>query len=50
MSDWYAPNQQAVREDQSGPAEEGEGGSPSAEPTKAKSKKPEAKKDEAEDK
>lgn len=27
MSDWYAPNQQAVRGDESGPAEEGEGGS-----------------------
>jgi hypothetical protein len=24
--DWYAPNQQAVRGDESGPAEEGEGG------------------------
>jgi hypothetical protein len=27
MTDWYAPNQQAVRGDESGPAEEGEGGS-----------------------
>jgi hypothetical protein len=27
MSDWYAPNQQAVRADGSGPAEQGEGGS-----------------------
>jgi hypothetical protein len=27
MSDWYAPNQQAVRGDGSGPGEEGEGGS-----------------------
>lgn len=26
MSDYYAPNQQAVRPDGSGPAEEGEGG------------------------
>jgi hypothetical protein len=26
-SDWYAPNQQAVRGDESGPAEQGEGGS-----------------------
>jgi hypothetical protein len=26
-TDWYAPNQQAVRADGSGPAEEGEGGS-----------------------
>jgi hypothetical protein len=25
---WYAPNQQAVRGDESGPAEEGDGGSP----------------------
>jgi hypothetical protein len=25
-TDWYAPNQQAVRGDESGPAEEGEGG------------------------
>jgi hypothetical protein len=25
--DWYAPNQQAVRADGSGPAEEGDGGS-----------------------
>jgi len=25
-TDWYAPNQQAVRADQSGPAEEGTGG------------------------
>jgi hypothetical protein len=33
MSDMYAPNQQAVREDGSGPAEEGTGGSGSgAEP------------------
>ena len=35
-TDWYAPNQQAVRPDQSGPAEEGEGGSThAAEPTPA---------------
>jgi hypothetical protein len=27
-TDWYAPNQQAVRGDESGPAEEGNGGSP----------------------
>jgi hypothetical protein len=27
MTDWYAPNQQAVRADGSGPAEEGTGGS-----------------------
>lgn len=27
-TDWYAPNQQAVRGDESGPAEEGSGGSP----------------------
>jgi hypothetical protein len=27
VSDWYAPNQQAVRGDESGPAEEGTGGS-----------------------
>jgi hypothetical protein len=27
MTDWYAPNQQAVRADESGPAEEGSGGS-----------------------
>jgi len=26
-TDWYAPNQQAVRGDDSGPAEEGDGGS-----------------------
>ena len=26
MTDWYAPNQQAVRADGSGPAEEGTGG------------------------
>jgi hypothetical protein len=26
MTDWYAPNQQAVRADGSGPAEEGNGG------------------------
>jgi hypothetical protein len=26
VSDWYAPNQQAVRGDESGPAEQGEGG------------------------
>jgi hypothetical protein len=26
MTDWYAPNQQAVRGDESGPGEEGEGG------------------------
>jgi hypothetical protein len=25
-TDWYAPNQQSVRGDESGPAEEGEGG------------------------
>jgi hypothetical protein len=27
-ADWYAPNQQAVRADESGPAEEGDGGTP----------------------
>jgi hypothetical protein len=27
---WYAPNQQAVRADGSGPAEEGDGGTPHA--------------------
>ena len=27
---WYAPNQQAVRADESGPAEEGTGGDPGA--------------------
>ena len=32
MTDWYAPNQQAVRADESGPAEEGTGGTP-AEPS-----------------
>jgi hypothetical protein len=32
MSDWYAPNQQAVRGDQSGPGEEGEGGSERIDP------------------
>jgi hypothetical protein len=32
MSDWYAPNQQAVRGDGSGPAEEGSGGSAPVEP------------------
>jgi hypothetical protein len=26
MTDWYAPNQQAVRADESGPAEQGSGG------------------------
>lgn len=30
MSDWYAPNQQAVRGDGSGPAEEGAGGEEAA--------------------
>jgi hypothetical protein len=30
--DWYAPNQQAVRGDQSGPAEEGEGGTERIDP------------------
>lgn len=29
---WYAPNQQAVRADGSGPAEEGDGGTPHPEP------------------
>ena len=29
-ADWYAPNQQAVRGDESGPAEQGEGGSAGA--------------------
>jgi hypothetical protein len=33
MTDWYAPNQQAVRGDESGPAEEGEGGTAPAAPT-----------------
>jgi hypothetical protein len=32
MSDWYAPNQQAVRGDESGPAEEGEGGTERIDP------------------
>jgi hypothetical protein len=32
MSDWYAPNQQAVRGDESGPADEGSGGSLAAAP------------------
>jgi hypothetical protein len=32
MSDWYAPNQQAVRGDESGPAEQGEGGSERIDP------------------
>jgi len=27
-TDWYGPNQQAVRGDESGPAEAGDGGSP----------------------
>jgi hypothetical protein len=31
-TDWYAPNQQAVRADGSGPAEEGDGGTPHPEP------------------
>ena len=31
-TDWYAPNQQAVRADGSGPAEEGDGGSSAPEP------------------
>ena len=31
-TDWYAPNQQAVRADESGPAEKGKGGSSRAEP------------------
>lgn len=36
MSDFYAPNQQVVRADGSGPAEEGTGGSaPDPEPTEA---------------
>jgi hypothetical protein len=36
-TDWYAPNQQAVRPDGSGPAEEGHGGGrakPAREPAK----------------
>jgi hypothetical protein len=32
MSELYAPNQQVVRGDQSGPAEEGNGGSTTPEP------------------
>jgi hypothetical protein len=32
MTDWYAPNQQAVRGDESGPAEEGEGGTERVDP------------------
>ena len=32
MTDWYAPNQQAVRSDSSGPAETGEGGAASVPP------------------
>jgi hypothetical protein len=31
-SDWYAPNQQAVHGDESGPAEEGEGGTERIDP------------------
>ena len=31
MSDYYAPNQQVVRGDESGPAEQGDGGSPPVE-------------------
>ena len=34
-TDWYAPNQQAVRADGSGPAEEGTGGTPAPEPQEA---------------
>jgi hypothetical protein len=30
--DWYAPNQQSVRGDESGPAEEGEGGTERIDP------------------
>jgi hypothetical protein len=37
-TDWYAPNQQAVRADGSGPAEEGNGGST---PTPEQAKKSE---------
>ena len=40
MTDWYAPNQQAVRADGSGPAEEGTGGSP-ARAKRSRSKKAE---------
>jgi hypothetical protein len=32
VSDWYAPNQQAVRGDESGPAEEGAGGTERIDP------------------
>lgn len=32
MTDYYAPNQQVVRADESGPAEEGNGGTPIPEP------------------
>jgi hypothetical protein len=35
VTDWYAPNQQAVRGDESGPAEEGGGGAPDAPPAAA---------------
>jgi hypothetical protein len=31
-TEWYAPNQQAVRGDESGPAEEGEGGTERVDP------------------
>jgi hypothetical protein len=39
VSDWYAPNQQAVRPDGSGPAEEGAGAGTGPEPAKAKKSK-----------
>lgn len=34
-TDWYAPNQQAVRADASGPAEQGQGGSSTPPPVEA---------------
>jgi hypothetical protein len=43
MTDMYAPNQQVVREDGSGPAEEGTGGEPAAEPAAESTRKPAAK-------
>jgi hypothetical protein len=38
MSDWYAPNQQAVRADESGPAEQGTGGSQPESPPEPEAK------------
>jgi hypothetical protein len=39
---WYAPNQQAVRPDGSGPAEEGSGGSAPSQPAPAAAPSPAA--------